>query len=345
MAQIVALPRTKEDRFMANVVALPKKHIDVPSRFVTFVVPAPSDCNLDCPGCVSYERHEDVPVLWSESDYRQVARDCVISGGAQYVTIQAIEPLLPVAMPYTSALMHEVHALRMAGYDVGSSIITNGSYISEYVGTLAWMVGTLGTDVHFTIVGAEASVHDRWRRQRHKKDRSAFADLMQGLTGAHKTLVPGTTSLLTDHMTAVIVLLPRKQGLADSVAGIPRLLKSKGIKRAVAQPFIVINDAEPGKLVDRAECQATLEVLMSECNKYDILFEVDDLDQALQNHDVDLSDFLVQTNTKPFGRWLPNGRLTTASDFMRAQSDELPQWLPNRQGPTPGELFAQHIVE
>ena len=325
---------------MALHVALPKHVQD--RQALTFVL-GTSDgrapCDLNCPGCLPFVRKEDVRKAWCDAAYRFVVRDCVTDGGANLVAVQAFEPLLSAIMPTTFSIMHEAYQLRTEGHDVETSIVTNGSHIADYLGILSWMAGN-GTDIHVTFAGATKASHDQWRRQRDQEnERSSFDDLMHGLAEAHATRVPGTHRVVSDHVTAVLVLLPRRN-LTETVVGLPTLLRSVGVSRLVVQPFIAIG-TNPGKHIIRGRFANALAALEHECAMQGVMLEVDDLYRALQDHEVDLSAFVVQANKKPFVRWLPDGRCTTADNFLSVVDETLPRWLPEKDGPTPGELFRE----
>lgn len=307
----------------------------------TFVIPTEDGCNLDCGGCVSYAREEDIPAVWSIEDYVHVARDCVVEGGAQLITIQAIEPLLPESVATTFALLNEIKRLQSEDYSVSGALITNGSYTEEYIDILSFAARN-NVVIYTTIAGSTKESHDQWRRQRDQTSkRSSFDDLMTGLDLARRHVVHhagARSTLLTEHMVATLVLLPKKT-LVEEVADIPALLARFGFQTLVAQGFLKWDDVEAVETkLQPKTLQQALRSLKSACDERGIMIVVDRSDD-LAIAGIDLDGFITQGNEKPFVRWLPNGQADTGEHFAyKVASDASRQWTRDADF-SPGELF------
>ena len=94
---------------------------DAFGQFLTFIVPTPGGCNLECPFCFIAQREEIAATRLAPEDYVRFIEGVAEVEPVAGVAIQGYEPLLPEALPYTAAILRSAGAL---GFP--SSLVTNG---------------------------------------------------------------------------------------------------------------------------------------------------------------------------------------------------------------------------
>jgi len=110
-------------RSMTWAAALPSASDDEPSdegeadaeTVITFVVPAPTGCDLSCPFCYIGQRGEQTASTHiSEEDYALFVREIDTLQSVRAVCIQGYEPLLPNSFSYTPSRPANVLASQQA---------------------------------------------------------------------------------------------------------------------------------------------------------------------------------------------------------------------------------------
>jgi MoaA/NifB/PqqE/SkfB family radical SAM enzyme len=78
---------------------------DVNGKFLTFVVPAPTGCNLKCSFCLVRQRREIIETNLKPEDFTRFIREVADREPIFALAIQGYEPLLPESLPYTQAIL------------------------------------------------------------------------------------------------------------------------------------------------------------------------------------------------------------------------------------------------
>src|SRR6516164_7750193 len=74
-------------------------------QFLTFVVAAPSGCNLSCPYCIVRQRREIAETCLTPNDLVRFVREAVEQRSTFALAIQGYEPLLAESLPFTQAAL------------------------------------------------------------------------------------------------------------------------------------------------------------------------------------------------------------------------------------------------
>src|SRR5712671_4288719 len=100
-------------------------------QFLTFVVPAPSGCNLRCSFCLVRQRREITETCLTPNDFVRFVREAVEHTPTFAVAIQGYEPLLGESLPYTQAILATSRFL-----GIPASFVTNGTKLAGAVDLL-----------------------------------------------------------------------------------------------------------------------------------------------------------------------------------------------------------------
>lgn len=181
--------------------------------YATFVLPAPSGCNLKCPFCIVSKRKEADEQVLSDEDFLRFWGDLLIHFPIKRMSIQGFEPLLPETWPLTREM------LRMAArFFCETSVITNGTYLPEVVEELALLTDTLTVSLD----SADPKVHDRLR----------------GVPGTYNETIAGIRAarkVFKGNFAVHSVLFPGRIGYLD---GMHELLGELGVSEWIMTPVI-----------------------------------------------------------------------------------------------------------
>jgi pyruvate-formate lyase-activating enzyme len=285
---------------------------DAEGVFLTFVVPAPSGCNLKCGFCLVRQRREITETLLQPEDYRRFIREVADRERIFALAIQGYEPLLPESLPYTQAILA---AGRFLG--VPTSLVTNGVGLLDAVDLLK----TLSPKkIGVSIDAASAEVHDRIRGVK-----GAWQASVGGLRRAIEVLAPQTRLVVTS------VLLPSRRHYLDAM---PARLREIGIDRWIITPLLKVGREETGGPVgERARLFRDLSILQEAANRAGIQLTVDD---EFGHLDRDAAGAFqpalrgVHVRTLPSGveilRLTPGGHCSAGEEILREISLETPRW-------------------
>lgn len=304
---------------MSYVAALPHH---LPNNFedlvLTFIVPAPDGCNLNCPFCYIDRRNEAAKSLdLAPEDFAAFIKQVAAQEHVGAICLQGYEPLLPESFAYTQAILE-------AGKRLGipTSLVTNGTYLERWIDDLA----SLQLDkITVSIDSADPATHDKARGKV-----GAFEDALRGLrlAAAHPTLRP--------VLTLASVLMPQKH---ERLLGMPALAAELGVKHWVVT---VLNDVGKdeigGPVGERRRTFQDLSILKREAERYGLDFVVDDefgrLDpEDLERDVVDINALRIRRIARPSGtfRMLPTGQCSMGLDILKEVKPDTPRWRPGAQ--------------
>ena len=301
---------------MSYVAALPD-HLPatLSGSILTFIVPAPRGCNLNCPFCYIDKRNEAARSLdLTPADYIAFIDQVTVQENIGAICLQGYEPLLPESFAYTSAILQ---AGRRLG--IPTSLVTNGTYLERWVDELA----ELRPDkITVSIDSADAASHDKARGKK-----GAFEDAMRGLRLA------AADARLWPVLTLTSVLMPQKH---ERLRGMPGLAAELGIKHWVVT---VLNDVGQddvgGPVGDRHRTFADLLILKREAECHGVDFVVDDEFGTLSDEDaerdvVDINALRIRRLAQPSGtfRLLPTGQCSMGMDILKEVKPDTPRWQP-----------------
>ena len=299
---------------MGHIAALPEH---LPSTFdkpiLTFIVPAPHGCNLQCPYCYIERRGENATRTdLSPGNYRafieQIARQEEIGA----ICIQGYEPLLAESFPYTRTILEAGR-----GLGVPTSLVTNGTRLACHVDDLA----ELWPDkIAVSLDAADRTVHDRSRRRR-----GAFEATVAGLRAAARN------PRLRSALVIASILMPQKH---ERLLGMAALAAELHVRHWVVTVLQSVGKEEIGKAVgDRQRTFRDLLLLKRDAERHGIHFVVDDEFGTLCADDIDrdaigISALRVRRFVQPSGtfRLLPTGQCSIGLDILKEVRPETPRW-------------------
>ncbi|MEZ5935331.1 MAG: radical SAM protein [Alphaproteobacteria bacterium] len=283
---------------------------------LTFVVPAPTGCNLACAFCYIQQRGEaDTNNLLQPNDYVSYINEIESKHGeVSNLCIQGYEPLLPDSFPYTRAILSTGQWL-----NIPTSLVTNGTHLAQWVDELAVLAPGR---ISVSLDAAEAEAHDR---QRGKQ--GAFASTVEGLKKAVDSLPAATELVVTS------VLIPKRRAQLDAM---PELLKEIGVKRWVVTALQKVGKDRPGGPVgEREKILADLRILRDRAEAAGIDFKVDDEFDGLASggsaDDFEMNRIRRLQNPDGVYRLVPDGRCSKGADILKPLSDDTPRWDPKTQ--------------
>src|SRR5258707_5238450 len=100
-------------------------------QFLTFVVAAPSGCNLACSFCIVRQRREIAETYLTPNDLVRFVREAVERRPTFALAIQGYEPLLPESLAFTQAILGTGRFL-----GIPTSLVTNGTKLADAVDLL-----------------------------------------------------------------------------------------------------------------------------------------------------------------------------------------------------------------
>lgn len=302
---------------MAHVAALPEHlpfSLDRP--ILTFIVPAPSGCNLACPYCYIDRRNESATSLdLVVGDYVRFIDDVTAREEIGAICIQGYEPLLPESFDYTRAILEAGKRL-----GVPTSLVTNGTHLDLWIDELAELSPQ---KIAVSIDAADPGTHDKSRGKI-----GAFEDAMRGLrlAAAHPVLQP--------VLTLASILMPQKH---ERLLGMPALAKELSINHWVVTVLQQVGNEEIGGPVgDRRRIFSDLLSLRIEAERRGIHFVVDDEFGTLSEDDldrdvVDINALRIRRLAQPGGtfRLLPTGQCSMGLDILKEVGPHTPIWRSN----------------
>jgi MoaA/NifB/PqqE/SkfB family radical SAM enzyme len=288
---------------------------DAEGVFLTFVVPAPNGCNLDCSFCLVRQRKEITGTSLRPEDYARFIREVAARERIFALAIQGYEPLLPEALPFTRAILA---AGRFLG--IPASLVTNGVWLGQSVDLLKTLAPA---KIAVSLDAASPEVHDRIR----------------GVTGAWEAAVAGlrqAAAALTPQSLLVVesVLLPTRRSHLDDM---PARLCDIGIDHWVINPVLRVGrEAAGGPVAERTRLFRDLVILQEAADRAGVRLIVDDefgnlgCDAAAPFH---LASRGVRVRTLPphvtLYRLAPGGACSRGTDVLRQVTAATPCWQPS----------------
>lgn len=292
-------------------------------KFLTFVVPAPDGCNLNCGFCFIKQRSRFVGSSLRPGHYSQFIREVYDWAPTYALAIQGYEPLLPGSRPYTEAVLRTGVEL---GLPVG--LVTNGTYLHE---TAEWLAAFVPGKVAISLDAALAGVHDRLRGKE-----GAWASTIAGIEHAKKVF-PLRTAL-----AVASVLMPSGHTLLD---GMPQLLRSLGVEEWIVTPLL---DAGYGPVGCKRDLYRSFAYLQDAADSAGIRLIVDDELDCLQHKLACAKEpELARINVRAIPREIeivrlePGGECIVGMELMRAITEVTPRWRPDRQS---GGSFLERLT-
>ncbi len=311
---------------MGEVAALPNYlPFMLDKTILTFIVPAPNGCNLDCPYCFINQRRETtVSRGFAPSDYATFIKQIAAKEQIGAICLQGHEPLLPESFSYTKTVLEIGRSLR-----IPTSLVTNGTNLAHWIDELAEV---RPNKIAVSIDAADARTHDKSRGKV-----GAFEDAMHGLRLAV------ANPILQLVLTLASILMPQKH---ERLLGMPALAAELGIKHWVVTILQKVGKDEIGGPVgDRRRTFQDLLILKREAEKYGIHFVVDDEFGTLSEEDIDrdvidINALRIRRLARPAGtyRLLPTGQCSVGIDILKEVRPDTPCWVP-------GEMDAWEFIE
>ena len=293
----------------------------------TFVVPAPTGCNLNCSFCVVRARREAKPgdIVLDKEDYLAFLRALDSRFPLGLVSLQGYEPLLPESWAYSAAILSTANEL---GHK--TAIVTNGTHLYERIDDL------IALDVTGVTVSLDSSVselHDQSRRTS-----GAYAATLKGLRAA-------LASPMAERVLVASVLQPDKRHYLD---GMPELLGSLGVQKWVVTPMYKITASGFGGPSDAPEqIVHDLIDLQNLSKRYGVQMLVDDEFDALTTRAgkvVSIAELKLRRMKQldQVVRLSPNGSFSVGQDILRRVGAATPMWQPRVEG---AEVFITRALD
>jgi MoaA/NifB/PqqE/SkfB family radical SAM enzyme len=288
---------------------------DTAGKFLTFVVPALTGCNLKCSFCLVRQRREITETRLKPADFARFIREVADRKPIFALAIQGYEPLLSESLPYTQAIL-------AAGRFLGlpTSMVTNGVRLADSVDLLQALSPT---KIAVSLDAAQPEVHDRIRGVNGAWDAS-----VAGLKRALQILVPRT------RLVVQSVLLPSRRHHLDAM---PARLREIGVDRWIINPLLRVGDDHAGGPVgDRARLFRDLLILQEAADRGGVRLTVDDefgnlgrdVASVFQPELPALHLRTLPSNIEIF-RLTPSGQCSTGDGILRQVTHETPRWQPS----------------
>ncbi len=284
---------------------------------LTFVVPAPSGCDLACSFCYIRQRREAADsTKLCPTDYVNFILSAAKCKAVGAICIQGYEPLLPDAVTYTEEILAVGQRL-----SIPTGLVTNGTHLRQSVPLLAKLKPAR---IAVSLDGVEAAVHDR---QRGKA--GAFDDAIQGLKFA--VSVP----VLRKALVVTSILMPKKR---NQLMSMPKFLNDLGVDRWVINALTKVgkDDRLGGPVGERKAIFEDLLALKAEADCHDIDMVVDDEFSRLSDDDrarelMKTKALRIKRLVRPEGcyRLVPTGHCSRGSDILKPVHSKTPVWSPN----------------
>jgi len=292
----------------------PDQEPNAAGRFLTFVVSAPSGCNLKCSFCLVRQRREITNTHLRPNDLARFIREAAERAPIFALAIQGYEPLLPESLPYTQAILATGRFLGLP-----TSMVTNGVTLTDSIDLLKTLAPN---KIAISLDAASAEIHDRIRGVAGTWDAA-----VAGIKRAVEALVPRTKLVVES------VLLPGKRHHLDAM---PALLRDIGIDRWLINPLLRVGrDQAGGPVADRASLFRDLLILHEAADRAGVRLTVEDEFGNL-HHDA-ASAFqsslrALHVRTLPpdveIFRLAPSGQCSTGDEILQQVTPDTPRWQP-----------------
>jgi MoaA/NifB/PqqE/SkfB family radical SAM enzyme len=283
-------------------------------KFLTFVVPAPTGCNLKCSFCLVRQRREITETRLRPEDFARFIREVADRESIFALAIQGYEPLLPESLPYTQAILATGRFLGLP-----TSLVTNGVRLFDAVDLLQALSPT---KIAVSLDAARPELHDRIRGVNGAWDAS-----VAGLKRALQVLAPRTRVVVQS------VLLPSRRHHLDAM---PSRLREIGVDRWIINPLLRVgHDQAGGPVGDRARLFRDLLILQEAADRAGIRLTVDDefgnlgrdVASVFQPSLRALHMRTLPPNVELF-RLAPGGQCSAGEDILRQVTPEARCWQP-----------------
>jgi len=294
---------------------LPEQEPDAAGQFLTFVVPAPKGCNLQCPFCLVRQRREITETCLRPEDFARFVREAAERAPIFAVAVQGYEPLLPESLVYTQAILATGRFLGLP-----TTLVTNGVKLADAVNLLKTLSPT---KIAISLDAASAEIHDRIRGVA-----GAWAAAVGGIERAIAALAPRTRLVVSS------VLLPSRRHYLDAM---PARLREIGIDRWIINPLLRVGADEAGGPVgNRASLYRDLVILQEAADRAGVRLTIDDEFDHLRHDAASVSQpslrgLHVRTlppNVEIF-RLAPSGQCSSGDSILRQVTPETPRWQPS----------------
>jgi MoaA/NifB/PqqE/SkfB family radical SAM enzyme len=292
----------------------PDFEADATGRFLTFVVPAPSGCNLACSFCLVRQRREVIEARLAPRDFMRFIREAAQQAPVFALAIEGYEPLLPESLPYTQAIISTGRLLNLP-----TALVTNGVKLFDAVDRMKTLSPT---KIAISLDAASADIHDRIRGVA-----GAWAATVAGIKRALEVLKPQT------RLAVASVLIPSRRHYLD---GLPARLREIGIDRWIVNPLLRVGRHEIGGPVgDQTHLFRDLMVLHRAAAHAGVRLTVDDEFGHL-DHDAAcaarpslraLHIRKLPPNVE-LCRLVPNGQCSVGEAVLRQVGPDTPRWQP-----------------
>jgi MoaA/NifB/PqqE/SkfB family radical SAM enzyme len=285
-------------------------------QFLTFVVPAPGGCNLNCSFCLIRQRREITGNPLRPGDFARFIREAAERSQIFAISIQGYEPLLPESLSYTQAVLATGRLLGLP-----TAMVTNGVRLGDALDLLTVLAPS---KIAISLDAASAQIHDRIRGVP-----GAWAATVAGIERAIKILTPQT------RLAVSSVLLPGKRSHLDDM---PARLREIGIDRWIVNPLLRVGaDYIGGPVRDRARLFQDFLILQEAALRAGVRLTVDDEFDHLRhgpasNRQPALHSLHVRTlprNVEIF-RLAPNGQCSIGEGILKQVTPDVPFWQPGR---------------
>jgi sulfatase maturation enzyme AslB (radical SAM superfamily) len=287
---------------------------DAAGQFLTFVVPAPSGCNLKCAFCLIRQRGEITDTRLRPNDFARFIREAAQRAPIFALAIQGYEPLLPESLPYTQATLATGRFLGLP-----TSFVTNGVKLVDAIDLLT----TLSPNkIAVSLDAASAEVHDRIRGVD-----GAWAAAVRGIERAATVLAPRTRLVVSS------VLLPSRRHYLDAM---PARLRDIGIDRWIINPMLRVGSGQAGgPVADRANLYRDLLILQEAADRAGVRLTVDDEFDHLGHRTASASHLSLRKlhvrtlppNVEIF-RLTPSGQCSMGDGILKQVTPDTPRWQP-----------------
>ena len=294
-----------------------KGYRGIRGQFLTFVLPAPAGCSLNCPFCLIKQREEASGGSLHPDDLARFILEAAESGAICALSIQGYEPLLPESLPYTKSVLS-------TGQKIGipTSLVTNGLGLVNAIDVLA---GLKPAKIAISLDSASADIHDRLRGKA-----GAFDETVEAIRQA-KFHLPSEIDVIVSS-----VLIPYK---ATNLLNMPPFLQSLGIRKWIINPLIKIRGkrSEYYNISNKKNIFGDILLLKRNSDFFGVDLTIDDEFNHLEFSSVrEIEPLLhqVYVRTLPPGlkifRLGPEGQCSAGSNILKELASAAPRWQPNQ---------------
>jgi sulfatase maturation enzyme AslB (radical SAM superfamily) len=283
-------------------------------QFLTFVVAAPSGCNLSCSFCIVRQRREIAETSLTPDNLVRFVREAVERRPTFALAIQGYEPLLPESLAFTQAILGTARFL-----GIPTSLVTNGTRLADAVDLLTTLAPA---KIAVSVDAASAETHDRIRGVA-----GAWAAAVWGIRRAIDALAPRTRVVVSS------VLLPSRRHYLD---GMPARLREIGVDRWIINPLLRVGGNQAGgPVANRESLFRDLLVLQEGARREGIGLTVDDEFDHLHHDAACISEpslRALHVRTLPANveifRLTPGGQCSVGDDILKQVTPDTPRWAP-----------------